>query len=52
MFQDAHLIRAADKAELAIAIQKAVIAHASCVVERFKPSSSGIITKLIICSIS
>jgi hypothetical protein len=52
IFQDAHLIRAADKAELAKAMQKAVIADASCVVELFKPSSSGIVTKLIIYSIS
>jgi hypothetical protein len=52
MFEDAQLIRAADKAELAKAIQKTVIADASCVVETFKPPSSGNIEKLYICSIS
>ena len=52
MFEDAHLIRAADKAELAKAIQKASIADVTSVVETFKPPSSGIIFKLFICSIS
>jgi|688.fasta_scaffold1608708_1 hypothetical protein len=52
MFEDAHLIREVDKAELAKAIQKAVIADVTSVVETFKPPSSGIIFKLFMCSIS